>query len=61
MFDRFPEDKRVEEAGHMFATSQPVKIVVERRPDMTDAEHVDQQVRDPFRDIRHVITFPFHL
>ena len=29
----------------MFATSQPVKIVVNRRPEMSDAEFADQEVR----------------
>ena len=28
----------------MFATSQPVKIVVNRRPEMSDAEFADQEV-----------------
>lgn len=42
---RFPEDKRVEEISHMFATSKPVKIVVNRRPEMSDAEFADQEVR----------------
>ena len=41
---RFAEDKRVEEASHMFSTSSSVKIVVNRREEMTDAEYTDQQV-----------------
>ena len=28
----------------MFSSSSPVKIVVNRRPEMTDAEYTDQQV-----------------
>ena len=30
--------------AHMFSSSQPVKIVVERTSVMTDPEYIDQQV-----------------
>ncbi|XP_063684048.1 anaphase-promoting complex subunit 1-like isoform X2 [Bolinopsis microptera] len=55
---RFPEDKRVEEAAHMFATSQPVKIVVSRRPEMTDAEYVDQQELLLFNKTKRTMAIP---
>ena len=38
----------------MFATSQPVKIVVNKRPEMSAAEYQDQQVRVCVRACVHV-------
>ncbi|KAL5269784.1 hypothetical protein ACHWQZ_G003299 [Mnemiopsis leidyi] len=55
---RFPEDKRVEEISHMFATSKPVKIVVNRRPEMSDAEFADQEELLLFNKTKRTMAIP---
>ena len=55
---RFAEDQRVNEVARMFSSANPVKIMVEKRDSMTDAEHVDQQELMLFNKTKRTMAIP---